>query len=422
MTYNKNAVYWIFLQSVIGAGSRKLLPIINRFGSAQAFAECRFEDIKESGLLSRAELNRFSKLTLDDCREIMSLCNSLGYQIITPNDKKYPKRLAQIPDPPAVLYVLGDMPDFDSEVCIAMVGTRKCSDQGKSIARELAARLTAAGAIIISGGAVGIDSSSHIGALRANGKTYAVLGCGLNYPYLAVNAELRDEISKNGALISEYQPNTPAGKYTFPVRNRIISGLCLGTIVVEATHSSGSLITVDHALEQGRDIFVIPGEIANPLYAGSNRLIRDGAIAVTTPYDVLSEYNNYYPHKLNLNGSKDSISCIDPPQVDNIDDVVTVDRDEEYGKPVFKPKKKIKTSKSEKNNEKPSLVIDTSGLSENAKVLLDEFKKSDSQYFDIITANSNISASDAIAALTELEIMGVVSAQPGGRYILNIGG
>ena len=407
MMYNSNAVYWIFLQSVIGVGSRKLLPIIDRFGSARNFCESRYEDIKESGLLSAKELGKFKKITLDDCREIMSECNRFGYQIITPNDKQYPKRLAQIPNPPAVLYVQGDFPDFDNEICIAMVGTRKCSNQGKSIARELASRLTNAGAVIVSGGAIGIDSSSHIGALRSSGKTYAVLGCGLNYPYLAVNAELRSDIAKNGALISEYPPNAPASKYTFPIRNRIISGLCLGTIVVEATYSSGSLITVDHALEQGRDIFVIPGEISDPLYAGSNRLIRDGATVITTPIDVLCEYKDYFPHKLNLDGASEVISCVDPPEVESIDySLIDV----------------MYNNKTEETSTPDVADIDLSGLSENAKILINEFRKSDSQYFDIITANCNMSSSSAIAALTELEIMGIVTALPGGRYALNIGG
>ena len=395
------------MQSVIGVGSRKLLPIIDRFGSARNFCECRFEDLKETGLLSKKELDKFSKLTLDDCRKVMSICNEKGYKIITPNDKEYPKRLAQIPNPPAVLYVYGEMPDIDNEVAIAMVGTRKCSERGKSIARELSARLTAAGAIIVSGGAKGIDASAHIGAIRAGGKTYAVLGCGLNYPYLAANAQLREDIAQNGALISEFPPNAAASKFTFPIRNRIISGLCLGTIIVEATHSSGSLITVDHALEQGRDIFVIPGEISDPLYAGSNRLIRDGAIAITTPYDVLSEYNDFYPHKLNLDGTKETITCDDPSVVDSINDVVPITESE---------------MKQDDDDVKCVVDIDLDGLTDSAKILLNEFKKSDSEYFDVISANCNLDPSLAIAALTELEIMGIVTAQPGGRYILNIGG
>lgn len=408
MTYNSNAVYWIFLQSVIGVGSRKLLPIIDKFGSARKFCETDYEEVKKSGLLSIKELGRFKKLTLDDCRGIMSDCNKFGYHIITPNDKQYPKRLAQIPNPPAVLYVQGEFPNFDDEVCIAMVGTRKCSNKGKNIARELASRLTDAGAVIVSGGAIGIDSSSHIGAIRSGGKTYAVLGCGLNYPYLAVNAELRSDIAKNGALISEYPPNAPASKYTFPIRNRIISGLCLGTIVVEATYSSGSLITVDHALEQGRDIFVIPGEISDPLYAGSNRLLRDGAKAITTPFDVLCEYKDYFPHKLNLDGSSELISCVDPFEADEADySLIDVMYSENKGN-------ELTTD--------DIAVIDFSGLSENAKILINEFRKTDSQYFDIITANCNMDSSVAIAALTELEIMGIVSALPGGRYALNIGG
>ncbi len=400
MTYNSNAVYWIFLQKVIGVGSRKLLPIINRFKSARNFCESRYEDIRDSGLLSRKELDRFSKTTLDDCRKIMSECNRCGYHIITPNDKHYPRRLAQLPDPPAVLYICGEFPDFDNEVVLAMVGTRKCSETGKSIARELSYRLTTAGAIIISGGAIGIDTSSHIGALRAGGKTYAVLGCGLNYPYLTANAELRQDIAQNGALISEFPPHYPADKFTFPIRNRLISGLSLGVIVVEATRSSGSLITVDHALEQGKDIFVVPGEISDPLYAGSNRLIRDGAYAITNPQDVLCEYNSFYPHKLDLTGAEVSISCQDPAQVETF---------EEPDEPYYDEAEQPEVEK----------VYDTTGLSDTAIMLLDLFIDSDSEYFDVVIANCDIDKSKAIAALTELEIFGHIKACPGGRYILN---
>lgn len=399
MKYNKNAVYWIFVQSVLGQGSSKLVSVINHFGSARAFCESSTDEIKQTGLLSRGELERFGRLSLEKCSSVMSLCSRLGYGIITPNDKLYPKRLAQIPCPPAVLYVQGEMPDFDDEVAIAMVGTRKCSENGKSIARELAARLTEAGAVIVSGGAVGIDSSSHTGALRAGGKTYAVLGCGLNYPYLAVNAELRRDISENGALISEYPPDTPASKYTFPVRNRIISGLCLGTVVVEATNSSGSLITVDHALEQGRDIFVIPGEISDPLYAGSNRLIRDGAIAVTTPSDILCEYNNFYPHKLNLTNADDPITFSDPPCA--ITEVTANDTPAAVTHDCSAPK------------------ADLSLLSPNARLLYSKFSELNGKMFDEVTAAGELTSPQAISALSELEILGYIKALPGGRYILS---
>ncbi len=402
MKYNKYAVYWIFLQQVLGQGNPKLVELVHHFGNVKAFCECRPDVMKKSGLLSRGELARFEKTTLDECYGIIDQCLNLGYNIITPNDTAYPKRLAQIPNPPAVLYVKGEFPDFDDHVAIAMVGTRKCSENGKTIARELARRLTEAGAIVVSGGAKGIDSSAHIGALRAGGKTYAVLGCGINHPYLAVNSELRLDISENGALISEYPPNTPASKYSFPIRNRIISGLCLGTVIVEAIKGSGSLITADHALEQGRDIFVIPGEISDPLYEGSNHLIRDGAYAITTPADILYEYNSFYPHRLNLENADAPITFSDPPSADEL----AIKTDDE-------------PSSAPQPTEKPAARADLSMLSADAKLIYESFLGSNADVFDLVAATDEIPTSRAVSALSELEIMGYIKALPGGRYTLN---
>ena len=402
--------YWIFLQQVLGQGSRKLLDVIEHYKSAQAFYDAGVHDVERLGILSKNELDRYRRTKLEFCEGIIDYCEQRGYDIVTPNDKRYPKRLAHLVNPPAVLYVKGDFPDFDDEVAIAMVGTRKCSDNGRKIARELSQRLTASGCLVVSGGAIGIDSSAHIGAIKAGGKTVAVLGCGLDYPYLQQNEELRADIASNGALISEYPPKAPATKYTFPVRNRLISGLCLGTIVVEATRSSGSLITVDHALEQGRDIFVIPGSISDPLYAGSNRLIRDGAKAILSPIDVLEEYNNYYPHRINMSGCEISIT-------DECDELETAQPIEENAKPAPKAEDKQQNN-SEIDLEKFRLNYQL--LSDDAKELFAAFLNTQTDVFDLALENCELDMSAAIAALTELEIFGFVSAIPGGRYSVNI--
>ncbi len=402
--------YWIFLQQVLGQGSRKLLDITEHYKSAQAFYDAGYQDVERLNLLSKGELERYRKTKLDYCESIIDYCEQRGYDVVTPNDKRYPKRLAHLVDPPAVLYVKGEFPNFDDEVAVAMVGTRKCSDNGRKIARELSQRLSASGCLIVSGGAIGIDSSAHIGAIKAGGKTVAVLGCGLDYPYLQQNEELRADIANNGALISEYPPKAPASKYTFPVRNRLISGLCLGTIVVEATRSSGSLITVDHALEQGRDIFVIPGSISDPLYAGSNRLIRDGAKAILSPVDVLEEYNNYYPHRINMAGCEISIT-------DECDELESAQPIEEKAKPAAKSEKK-QEDKPEIDLEK--LRLNYQLLSNDAKELFAAFLDAQTENFDLALENCELDMSAAIAALTELEIFGFVSAIPGGRYSVNI--
>lgn len=406
--------YWIFLQYVLGQGSRKILRILDKYETPENFYNAGPEAISKTDLLSKAEFERYTKCKLSDCEKIINYCYNKGYQIITPDDSRYPIRLKRIPNPPAALYVEGEFPNFDDEVAIAMVGTRQCSENGKRIARELSQRLTYSGCMIVSGGAKGIDSSCHIGAIKAEGKTVAVLGCGLDYPYLPQNEALRRDIVKNGCLISEYTPKRAASKYTFPIRNRLISGLCLGTIVVEAIHGSGSLITVDHALEQGRDIFVIPGSISDPLYAGSNRLIRDGARAIVSPEDILEEYKNDYPHRINFFGCE--ITITDDEDVLNPKDDI---------KPKPKRKSLLKKSKSV-NKEKTEEAIDISKLklnyeflSDNAKQLFAAFLDVDTDNFDLAVDSSGLESTQAIVALTELEILGFLTAQPGGRYSAN---
>lgn len=415
MTRTSSMKYWVFLQQVLGQGSRKLLRITEHYRSARAFYEAGYSDVERLGVLSKGELERYRKTKLEFCERILDHCEEKGYDIIVPNDKRYPKRLAHLVDPPAVLYVKGEFPNFDDEVAIAMVGTRKCSDNGRKIARELSQRLTASGCLIVSGGAIGIDSSAHIGAIKAGGKTVAVLGCGLDYPYLQQNEELRADIANHGALISEYPPKAPASKYTFPVRNRLISGLCLGTIVVEATRSSGSLITVDHALEQGRDIFVIPGSISDPLYAGSNRLIRDGAKAILSPIDVLEEYNNYYPHRINMSGCEISIA----DERDELEAALPMEEQEKTVKP-----KQVKNKNTSTQDKKPDVDLEKLRLnfpllSDDAKELFAAFLDAQTDNFDCALEQCNLDMSTAIAALTELEIFGFVSAIPGGRYSVN---
>ena len=192
-------------------------------------------------------------------------------------DADYPVRLRNIFEPPSLLYVKGQLPVIDEEVAVAMVGTRKASPYGVEAAEKIAYGLSRQGAVVISGAAAGVDSASHRGALRAGGKTIAVLGNGLDVVYPAENEWLYRDIAASGALISEYPPGTAAESWHFPVRNRIISGLSLATVVVEAPEKSGALITANTALEQGRDVFAVPGPIDAPMSRGCNRLIADGA-------------------------------------------------------------------------------------------------------------------------------------------------
>ncbi len=215
-----------------------------------------------------------------------------GASVVPCTSAEYPRLLAQISRAPPVLYVLGDVAAL-SLPQLAIVGSRIPTPSGRSTARSFAFALAQAGLTITSGLALGIDGASHEGALEANGTTIAVCGCGLDTVYPRRHKQLAARIRERGALVSEFPPRTPPFPAHFPQRNRIISGLSFGTLVVEAAQTSGSLLTAEHAVEQGREVFAIPGSIHNPLSSGCHQLLREGAKLVESVADVLSEVTNF---------------------------------------------------------------------------------------------------------------------------------
>ncbi|MBQ4313496.1 MAG: DNA-processing protein DprA, partial [Clostridia bacterium] len=278
-----NAVYWIWLQRQLGFGSRAVDWVLEQPGTARYVYDMTEAELLACGAFLERRIPMLANKDLKDAADIYEQCRRLGYTLLTPDDEGYPARLRNIAGPPAVLYIQGELPDIDNEVCIGIVGTRNASEHGMEVGRELALRLTLAGAVIISGGAKGIDTAAHVGSVVAGGKTVSVLGCGIDYRYNMENRPLREQIAKKGALISEYPPGSaPLAKH-FPIRNRIIAGLSLGVVVVEGSIRSGSVITADLATEQGRDVFAIPGKVGTINGQCSNRLIQQGAKAITSP-------------------------------------------------------------------------------------------------------------------------------------------
>ena len=206
-------------------------------------------------------------------------------------DPAFPPLLAAIHDPPPQLFLRGSAdPAILSEPAVAVVGARACSPYGRNVARSLARELAAAGLVVVSGMARGIDGEAHRGALESSGRTVAVLGCGIDRDYPAAHAELARRIAENGLVVSEYEPGVEPAPWRFPARNRIIAGLCSSTLVVEARERSGALITADFALEEGRDVLAVPGEITSSLSAGTNALLKLGAAPVAAASDVLELY------------------------------------------------------------------------------------------------------------------------------------
>lgn len=199
----------------------------------------------------------------------------------------YPEILEDIPDPPVVLFCRGDLEGFLGLPAVAVIGSRRCTRYGRSVARTLAGDFVRNGVAVVSGLARGIDSEAHMGALDASGVTMAVLGSGLDVVYPPEHAELAERIAEKGVLVSEYPPGTEPARYRFPERNRLISGFSMGVVVVEAGRRSGTMITVNTALDQGRDVFAVPGEVTRAFSMGTNMLLRDGAGVVITAADVL---------------------------------------------------------------------------------------------------------------------------------------
>jgi DNA processing protein len=251
------------------------------------------ERLCEPEILHRVRLPPAARQVLEACDAALLAADlrwlrRSGARLLLWGEAGYPRQLMQTPGQPAALYVLGEVAAL-ATAQLAMVGARRASPAGKAIARELAGALCASGLTITSGLAAGIDAVSHEGALAAGGPTVAVLGTGLDRTYPAENATLARRIAGRGALVTEFPPGTAARRQNFPRRNRVISGLALGTLVVEAASASGSLITAQRALEQGREVFAVPGSIRSPLSAGCHRLIRDGAHLVEGPADVLTQ-------------------------------------------------------------------------------------------------------------------------------------
>lgn len=286
-------LYWLWARQLLGAGTRRAQRAMEHFGDARRLFEADEDSLIASGIFSPDRAKTILERDLTQARRVLTAAAEQGMLIITPEQDSYPALLRDIYSPPLCLFVAGDLSYLSPPLPIAMVGTRKPSDYGTEIAKLCAGGLAAAGATVISGLAVGIDAVCHTAALDAGGDTIAVLGCGCDVGYPRQNSELRDRIEKNGCVISEYPPGTPPLPGHFPVRNRIISGMARGCVVVQAAAKSGSLITAGMALGQNRDVFALCGPVTDPLMSGCHELIRQGAKPVFGIEDILGEYPSY---------------------------------------------------------------------------------------------------------------------------------
>ncbi len=280
--------YWIWLVHIDGMWQGKINRLLRIFGSVEEIYKSSEKMLSTSGVLKEEDVKNIieSKKCFDSKGKLYEL-DKKDIKFIHIDMEEYPKKLLNLSDKPYVLFVKGNLPR--NKYAVSIVGARACSNYGRECAKKISSELAENKVDIISGMARGIDTYAHLGALKSEVSTYAVLGCGVDVCYPTENIELYQDIIKNGGIISEYICGTKPLAWQFPMRNRLISGLSDATIVIEARERSGSLITVEYALEQGKDIFALPGRINDPLSSGCNRLIKEGAFLLLESKDVLSE-------------------------------------------------------------------------------------------------------------------------------------
>ena len=416
---SENLRYWIWLQNALGYGA-KIKKIVDEYKSAKVIYDLGESEWRMSPYFTEHQVEKMACTDIEKSDKVISECMNNGYSALDYDDEAYPKRLKEISNPPAVLYVDGVLPDIDNLVCIGMVGTRKASEYAIKAAHIMAKGITEAGALVVSGGALGIDTYSHLGALACGGKTVCVLGNGFGNSYLKSNENLRNMIKNNGALVTEYQPRTSASRQSFPLRNRIISGLSVGVLVVEAGIKSGSLITARLASEQNRDIYAVASSIFSSDYSGTNKLITEGAKVAINPINVVEAYEKDYP-TLNLSKIRNSNEIA----LDNCEKTLDTS--------IVKKKtaKELNAKPTPENNqidEKYSFEKLEEGREkrikneENARKLTGDYKTvydcigETFTHVDEIIAKSGLSVSKVLSALTFLEIKKLIISASGKRF------
>ncbi|OQB12224.1 MAG: hypothetical protein BWY15_02272 [Firmicutes bacterium ADurb.Bin193] len=371
----KELLYQLWLGSCKGISTVKVHRLREFFGSFEAVYKVGMDDYSRVEGVG-AEASLLNK-NLDHARRILEDCDRLGIDIISYYDERYPRRLKEIDKAaPAQLYVKGKLPPVDNLLTIAIVGARRSSLYGNACADRIAQELTQAGAVVVSGMARGIDTAAHRGALKANGETIAVLGCGVDICYPPENEEIKKMIEAHGAVISELPPGEPPLASNFPARNRIISGISVATVMVEGKATSGSAITARFAMEQGRETFCVPGGIDKELSVGPHSLIRDGARLITSARDIITDLSFDYPELMV--------------------DVFLGDEAQE----------RISAARTEKLPPEQRLI---------AKVLKPDFPT----HIDEICHKTGIETAVVNQCLLMLEINGIVVSLPGRQYILS---
>lgn len=386
-------LYWLWFHLLTGLTVSQKRALLEYFHDPEQLYRATESAYRTAVQLPEEGYTALSDKELKNARALAAECSQKRIGIVTIGDSGYPARLRQIPDAPLALYYRGRLPNWEAYPAIGIVGTRKASGYGLQIAEKMGAQIAACGGMVVSGAADGIDSAAMKQALLQGGPVVGVLGFGADVVYPASSRKLFAQLEEKGCLISEYPPGTPGYKWNFPQRNRLISGISHGVLVVEAPERSGALITARHAMEQGREVFVVPGNINSDTSAGSNNLLREGAMAVFEGYDILREYASRFPGQIRKAEPKEILHI-----PEKVEDVPT--------KPAKKPID---------NREVTQYSVLNSGagtLTEEEKTLLSHLTPK-IEGVDEVIARSGMETAKALSVLTKLSLKGMVKHHPG---------
>ena len=415
-------VHWIWFAHRPGLSDRMKLELLEHFQEPEAVYFADKDAFAHMTELTAEAVSSLQDKDLARAEEILALCYNQKIHLLTCRDAAYPARLKNIADPPVLLYYKGTLPDLDGNPVIGVVGTRKASAYGLTAAKRMGYQIGRCGGIVVSGMAYGIDGMAMAGCLTAGQPTVGVLGCGVDIVYPPSNRALFRDTEAYGCILSEFAPGTPPAKWTFPKRNRIIAGLSCGVLVVEAPEKSGALITAHQALDQGRDVFVVPGNIDVPSFAGSNNLLRDGAIPVFSGWDILSEYAALYPDKL----CREDGACRQTAYPEEVNQCAEQEKmpvkvAQSVKKPGSKASMEEKSSPKtiDKMQSAPYSDVNTAfpNLSAEESSIVAALKNGQRLVDDVI-AETGLTTGKVLALLTMLELKGVVQRHPGKRISL----
>lgn len=423
---NQDNLYWVWLSLACGPASRSVPRLMERYEDPFDLYRLDEEELEQLDGIGASLKARLANKSLEASYAILRHCQEDSIRILTYADPRYPARLRGIVDPPLLLYYKGKLPDFNAKLCVGMVGTRKMSEYGKQIAYKISYELAAARAVVVSGMALGIDGVCACGALSAGGETVAVLGCGVNVIYPKTHKELMKQIQKHGVVISEYPPDERPFAANFPKRNRIISGLSQGVVVVEGAEGSGALITASQAVAQGREVFALPGQVGVSNSDGPNELIQNGAHVALSSRDILNFYDFLYHDEIRYK-ALDAAERKKPLCETVLEKYGVTERDEgrvlartardwtETAAAPDVPEQALDKDQKEEHAADHSAEL-LATLDANTKRVFEHMPLDRAISPDVLAA-AGIPVGEALIALSVLELNGLVTSLPGGMYI-----